>query len=60
MDGPVQNAGSNSISSDALLESVAEKILNTQEILSVKDPKTNQVVGSINQSKVIKILFGAD
>ena len=59
MDGPVQNAGSNSISSDALLESVAEKILNTQEILSVKDPKTNQVVGSINQSKVIKILFGA-
>ena len=59
MDAPVQNASSSTVSSEALLESVAEQILNTQEILSVKDPKTNQIVGSINQSKVIKILFGA-
>jgi len=59
MDAPVQNASSSTVSSEALLESVAEQILNTQEILSVKDPKTSQIVGSINQSKVIKILFGA-
>lgn len=60
MDAPVQNASSSTVSSEALLETVAEQILNTQEILSVKDPKTSQIVGSINQSKVIKILFGAD
>jgi hypothetical protein len=36
---------------------VAEKILNSNNIIKVKDENDN-IVGSINPSKVIKVLFG--
>ena len=34
------------------------KILNSKEIIKVIDPKDSSEVGSINPSKVIKVLFG--
>jgi hypothetical protein len=40
-----------------LLKQVAEKILNSKEIIKVTD-ENNNIVGSINPSKVIKVLFG--
>ncbi len=46
------------VSKDDIIETVAEKILNSKEIIKVIDPKDNSVVGSINPSKVIKVLFG--
>jgi glycine betaine/proline transport system ATP-binding protein len=47
------------ISRHAIIETVAESILNSKEILTVIDPnKNNETVGSINPSKVIKVLFG--
>ena len=39
------------------IETVAEKILNSKEIIKVTD-ENNNIVGSINPSKVIKVLFG--
>ena len=46
------------VSKDDIIESVAEKILNSKEIIKVIDPKDSSEVGSINPSKVIKVLFG--
>ncbi len=45
------------VKKDDIIETVAEKILNSKEIIKVVDDK-NSVVGSINPSKVIKVLFG--
>ena len=47
----------NIVKKDDIIETVAEKILNSKEIIKVVDDK-NSVVGSINPSKVIKVLFG--
>jgi glycine betaine/proline transport system ATP-binding protein len=58
---PVDSSSSQSltISRHAIIETVAESILNSKEILTVIDPnKNNEVVGSINPSKVVKVLFG--
>ena len=53
------NASDNlKVSKDDIIESVAEKILNSKEIIKVIDPKDSSEVGSINPSKVIKVLFG--
>ena len=46
------------ISKNAIIETVAELILNSKEVLSVVDPKNNKIVGSINPAKVVKVLFG--
>ena len=47
------------ISRHAIIETVAESILNSKEILTVIDPnKNNEAVGSLNPSKVVKVLFG--
>ena len=47
------------ISKHAIIETVVESILNSKEILTVIDPnKNNETVGSINPSKVVKVLFG--
>ena len=46
------------ISKNAIIETVAELILNSKELLSVIDPKNNKIVGSINPAKVVKVLFG--
>ena len=58
MDGVDSNASSDfAISKNVIIETVAEKILNSKEIIKVTD-ENNNIVGSINPSKVIKVLFG--
>ena len=58
MDAASPNAsGENAINKDDIIETVAEKILNSKEIITVVDNQKN-IVGSINPSKVIKVLFG--
>ena len=58
MDGVDPNASSDfAISKNEIIETVAEKILNNKEIIKVTDENSN-IVGSINPSKVIKVLFG--
>ncbi|PPR46803.1 MAG: Glycine betaine transport ATP-binding protein OpuAA [Alphaproteobacteria bacterium MarineAlpha5_Bin9] len=51
------NSGSKQVSKDAIIETLAESILNSKEVLTVIDNK-NQIVGSLNPSKVIKVIFG--
>ena len=59
MDPKDTNASDNlKVFKDDIIESVAEKILNSKEIIKVIDPKDSSEVGSINPSKVIKVLFG--
>jgi len=58
---PVDSSSSQSltISRHAIIETVAESILNSKELLTVIDPdKNNEAVGSLNPSKVVKVLFG--
>jgi len=58
MDASDPNAsGEIAVKKDDIIETVAEKILNSKETIKVVDDK-NSVVGSINPSKVIKVLFG--
>ena len=58
MDAASPNAsGENTINKDDIIENVAEKILNSKDIITVVDNQKN-IVGSINPSKVIKVLFG--
>ena len=52
------NLSSTKIPSNAIIETVAESVLESNETLTVIDNKTSQPVGSLNPSKVIKILFG--
>ena len=47
------------ISKNDLIEKVAETILNSKVSLNVIDPNDNKIVGSLNPSKVIKVLFGS-
>ncbi len=51
-------SSSTKIPSNAIIETVAESVLESNETLTVVDNKTNKPVGSLNPSKVIKILFG--
>ena len=58
---PVDSSSSQSltISKNAIIETVVESILNSKEIVTVIDPnKNNEAVGSLNPSKVVKVLFG--
>ena len=49
----------NSISKDAIIETVAESILESKENILVVDTNlNNKPVGILNPSKVIKVLFG--
>ena len=58
MDASDPNAsGEIAVKKDDIVETVAEKILNSKEVIKVIDEK-NTVVGSINPTKVIKVLFG--
>ena len=58
MDALDPNAsGEIAVKKDDIVETVAEKILNSKEVIKVIDEK-NTVVGSINPTKVIKVLFG--
>jgi glycine betaine/proline transport system ATP-binding protein len=58
---PVDSTISNNIkiSKNDLIEKVAETILNSKESLNVIDPNDDKIVGSLNPSKVIKVLFGS-
>jgi|TARA_B110000259_G_scaffold46797_1_gene54526 glycine betaine/proline transport system ATP-binding protein len=47
------------ISKNDLIEKIAETILSSKEPLNVIDPKDDKIVGSLNSSKVIKVLFGS-
>ena len=47
------------ISKNDLIEKVAETILNSKVSFNVIDPNDNKIVGSLNPSKVIKVLFGS-
>ena len=58
MDNSTEGIGSETVSANVLLSTVAEKILSSQSALGVIDPNSKQVIGSISQAKVIKILFG--
>ncbi|MBD1147541.1 glycine betaine/L-proline ABC transporter ATP-binding protein [Pelagibacterales bacterium SAG-MED31] len=52
-------AGNNTVSKDAIIETVAESILESKENLTVIDSKkNNEPVGILQPSKVIKVLFG--
>ena len=51
------NSSDIKVSKDAIIETLAESILNGKEILTVVD-KNNEIVGSLNPSKVIKVIFG--
>ena len=59
MDPIDSNASSNiEVSKDAIIETLAEAILNSKEILKVVDAnKNNEIVGSLDPSKVIKVIF---
>lgn len=50
-------SGSLTVSKDAILETVAEKVLNADHAVSVTDASGN-VVGSIDASQIVKVLFG--
>jgi len=50
-------SGESAVKKDDIIESVAEKILNSKDIINVVDDQ-NKIVGSINPTKVIKVLFG--
>ena len=50
-------SGESAINKDDIIETVAEKILNSKDIINVVDDQ-NKIVGSINPTKVIKVLFG--
>ena len=51
------NSSSAKVSKDAIIETLAESILNSKEILTVVD-NNNEIVGSLNPTKVIKVIFG--
>ena len=51
------HSNSSRVSKDAIIETLAESILNSKEILTVVD-KNNEIVGSLDPSKVIKVIFG--
>ena len=52
-------AGNNTVSKDAIIETVAESILDSKENLTVIDTEQqNKPVGILEPSKVIKVLFG--
>jgi len=53
----VDSKSSINISKDDLIEKVAEKILSCETAVNVVDPKNNNVVGSIDAQKIIKVIF---
>ena len=52
-------AGNNTVSKDAIIETVAESILDSKENLTVIDVNNdNKPIGILQPKKVIKVLFG--
>jgi glycine betaine/proline transport system ATP-binding protein len=59
MDAALEEHGSNniSVSKDAIIETVAEKILNQEKPVNVTDANNN-IIGSVKPSKIIQTVFG--
>ena len=58
MDAPTKdNLSDLKVSKDEIIENVAEKILTQEKTVSVIDDN-NQIIGSINPSKIIDTVFG--
>jgi len=58
MDGTTKdNLSDLKISKDEIIENVAERILTQEKTVAVVD-SNNQIVGSINPSKIINTVFG--
>ena len=53
-----QSSSNISVSKDAIIETVAEKILSQDKIVNVVD-KNNKSVGIVKPSKIIQTVFGA-
>jgi len=51
------NLGDLKVSKDEIIENVAEKILTQEKIAAVVD-NNNEIIGSINPTKIINTVFG--
>ena len=52
-----ENTSNINVSKDAIIETVAEKILNQDKSVNVVN-KDNMIVGSVKPSKIIQTVFG--
>ena len=57
MDTSKDNLGDLKVSQNEIIENVAEKILTQEKIVAVVD-KNNEIIGSINPTKIINTVFG--
>ncbi len=57
MDTSIDNLGDLKVSNNEIIENVAEKILTQEKIVAVVD-NNNEIIGSINPTKIIKTVFG--
>ena len=57
MDASKNDLGDLQVSKDEIIENVAEKILTQEKAVAVIDSK-NEIVGSINPTKIINTVFG--
>ena len=57
MDSSKDNLGDLKVSQDEIIESVAEKILTQEKPVAVIDDN-NEIIGSINPTKIINTVFG--
>ena len=57
MDTSKENLGDLKVSKDEIIENVAEKILTQEKIVAVVD-NNNEIIGSINPTKIINTVFG--
>tara|TARA_B100000003_G_scaffold180711_1_gene172081 strand:- start:279 stop:596 length:318 start_codon:yes stop_codon:yes gene_type:complete len=57
MDASKNDLGDLKVSKDEIIENVAEKILIQEKAVAVIDSK-NEIVGSINPTKIINTVFG--
>jgi glycine betaine/proline transport system ATP-binding protein len=57
MEKTKDNLGELKVSKDEIIENVAEKILSQEKAVAVID-ENNQIIGSINPTKIINTVFG--
>ena len=57
MDISKDNLGELKVSKDEIIENVAEKILSQEKSVAVVD-NNNEIIGSINPTKIINTVFG--
>ena len=57
MDASITDLGNLKVSKDEIIENVAEKILTQEKTVAVVD-ENNEIIGSINPSKIINTVFG--